>query len=54
MGVLFSEMVTGTKCWRIYKLEKRREKRRRRESLKQALAFENGEDDGFKRGKDLT
>jgi hypothetical protein len=54
MGVLLAEMVTGAKCWRIYKLEKRREKRRRRESLKQALAFENGEDDGFKRGKDLT
>jgi hypothetical protein len=54
MGVLFSEMVTGTKCWRLYRLEKRREKRRRMEYLKQTLAIEDGDDDGFKREGDLT
>lgn len=29
IGVLLSEMVTGTKCWRLYKIERRRNRRSR-------------------------
>jgi hypothetical protein len=33
IGVLFYEMVTGTKCWRVWKLEKRK----RHRQLKNAI-----------------